>query len=133
MMIKQRTKFLLNFIVIILFFTIHCQKNGTGFSTNGITIRASDHSITITNHNIYPIRFFAVESKTAMLIDWVPACDTNDQNQIPASESIEIMYEDISGYTENCQIIVYWWFCIRKAGEDNFVYDKIRFEVIQTK
>ena len=133
MILKQRTSFLLNFIWIVLLFTIHCQKNSTGPSTNGITIRVSDHSITIMNHNMFPIRFLVVESKTALLIDWYPGCKTEDQNRIPALKSMEISYEDIFGYTENCEIIFNWWFCIRKSGEDDFSYDKIRFEVVQTK
>jgi hypothetical protein len=133
MILKRRTTFFLNLILIILFFIIYCQKNSTSFPNEGVAIEVSDHSITITNHNLFPIHFHVVERETAALSNWYPSCGTEDSNQIPSFKSMEISYEDISGYTENCEIIFYWWFCIRKSGEDGFSYDKIRFEVVQTK
>jgi hypothetical protein len=130
---KQRIIFLLNFGWIILFFVIHCQKNSTGSLKNGITIQTTDHFIVINNHNDSPVYFLAVERRTALLIDWYPACEVDAPNRIDPKKSIEIEYKDIHGYYENCEIIIYWWFCIKKYGEDHLSFDKIRSEVVQTK
>lgn len=133
MMIKRQTSFIPNFICIALILTIHCQKNSTGLSENKITIQVTNFSIIIKNHHDSPVHFLAVESKTALLIDWYPACEADSQNRIDPNKSTEIAFKDIHGYYEKCEIIIYWWLCIKKSGEDNYVYDMIRSESIQTK
>ena len=133
MTIVNRRRILLFYFLFVLFLTAGCHKNSTSISGIGLIIEGCDHSLVITNYNGSAVHFLLVERGAAMLIDWYPACKMDAPNRIDPKKSIEISYEDVHGYFEQCEIIVYWWFCVKQTGKDEYAYDMIRSEVIQTK
>ena len=51
---------------------------------------------------------FVVDAATAALIDWIP-CVAEDCPGIMPGESLIIPADDIVGFGESDQVIVYWW------------------------
>ena len=116
-----------------LLIAFNCDKNSTGYSVNGLRFVDLNNSIEITNNNPSTIHFLIVERKTTAIIDWSPGCNLDDPNQIKASHTKSILYEDITGYEKDCEIVIYWWFCIKKIGEDQLTPDNFQSTVIKTK
>ena len=76
---------------------------------NGLTAIATSDSILIINRTNKTVGLFLVERNSAELIDWLLDCW--EDNRLNPNESKYFAYENIFGYTENCEVIVYWWHC----------------------
>ncbi len=105
---KKKTWSVLFLIPLVL---LACNKNGTNVTYDDLTIEVLDDSIRVTNNTSLTIHYLAVERGTAAVIDWAPSCDTQDSNQIVPGHSTQILYENIFGFHEDCEILFYWWTC----------------------
>jgi hypothetical protein len=77
-------------------------------SSEGVTVWALSEVVVIENDRSAKIVHFVVDAATAALIDWIP-CVAEDCPGIMPGESLIIPADDIVGFGESDQVIVYWW------------------------
>lgn len=104
---------------------VACSKGVLNTSDDeGLTAQATSNDILVTNRTHEPVYLFMVERNTAARLDWIPGCAEN--NGLNPGESKYFAYENIFGYSENCEVIVYWWHCDSnsKPGLMNYIIIK---------
>ena len=98
-------------IILFIFFVcpgiISCSKNSVEFESKEIDVTVSKNRLVIFNKIYKPIYHFVVERETAALINWAPISD--DKNKISPVQSVEIYLNDVLGYQDGMQIIIYYW------------------------
>ena len=86
-------------------------------SSEGVSVTASSEVVVIENDRPAKIVHFVVDAATAALIDWIP-CVAEDCPGIMPGERLRIPTDDIVGFGESDQVIVYWWHVyIASTGE----------------
>jgi hypothetical protein len=95
---------------VLCFQLVACNKGIlNSLDDVGLTVETTSNGLLIKNVTREPVYLFIVERNTAALIDWFPGC--GESNRLDSGKSKYIAYEDIFGYTEKCEVIVYWWHC----------------------
>lgn len=81
-------------------------------SSGDVTVTASSEVVVIENDRPAKIVHFVVDAAMAALINWAP-CVAEDCPGIMPGESLSLPTDDIFGFGESDQVIVYWWHVYR--------------------
>ncbi|MBM4170218.1 MAG: hypothetical protein FJ215_13835 [Ignavibacteria bacterium] len=84
------------------------------YDINGMQVRTGEISLYVTNSTGDTIRYFVVEQETAAVIFWAPTCGTI--NVVTGTQSKEVPYSSIPGYSAKSKIIFSWWRCIESPS-----------------
>jgi len=88
---------------------LSCKDKSPTTPLPSITISITDSSLFIANNLTSNLHLFAIEQNIAARSEYALSCDSF--NILPAKSTKELKYRDISGYAQNCKIIVFWWQC----------------------
>lgn len=109
--------------VSFAFLVSSCSDNTTGVSSNGVNAQLGDQHLQITNTASSPVYYFVVDQDVAARILWAPTSE--ERNRIRPRENRNIALDDIYGYQDDGNIIVYFW---RNENPENAHIENILIE-----
>ncbi|NQT27585.1 hypothetical protein HQ585_19680 [candidate division KSB1 bacterium] len=124
-------KRIIQFSSLLLLLVLFCSKENPLKPQGGVQITIQNDAIKISNKTTQILHFFLVERGIAAVLDMILSCEPEDPNQIPSGKSDTILYEDIFGYYEHCEVIVYYWNCVR--DDSTWITDGVNSEIVQTE
>ncbi|NIR47313.1 hypothetical protein GWO43_02410 [candidate division KSB1 bacterium] len=97
-------------ILLVLFVClgiINCSDNPVEFKSEEIEGKVSKNKLTISNKIDKPNYYFVVERESAVHINWAPI--SNDENKINPQQNKQLDLNDVYGFQDGKQIIIYYW------------------------
>lgn len=98
-------------ITVLLLFVflgiINCSNNPFVFTSDEIEVRISKNIIDISNKLDIPIYYFISERERLALILWGPL--SRENNKINPKQNLHLKLEDVFGYKEGKQIVIFYW------------------------
>lgn len=88
--------------------SVACSDVLGNASPGDVTVTASTESVVIENGRSAKIVHMVVDAAMAARINWAP-CVAEDCPGIMPGESLSISTDEIFGFGESDQVIVYWW------------------------
>ena len=88
---------------------VGCHTEPTA-ATNGVltVAHAPNAAFRLYNTGLGPVYYIAVEAGTAALINWA-ACDGPRCPSVPAQDSVDLPYAQISGYSVTAKEATFFW------------------------
>jgi hypothetical protein len=96
--------------------------------TDLLSASARAGALRLTNLSNETVYYAVAERETWNLID-IYVCDdpaTCTSPRLPAGESVDVPYEQISGYERGAEAIVMHWHLVERPGEGRYVPDEMR-------
>ena len=98
--------------------------------TDLLEVRRFGFRLILENRTNEPIFYFAVESRTSALIDWMGPCNDPTRSEcrrVPAGETVSIPYSDISGYEPGAtEVKIHHWRLVVAGGITGYAVADLR-------
>lgn len=109
--------------------TLGCADPVVVARSDGVEARVRQEAVDVTNRRSSPIVVFLMDAATAARANWI-ACAQPDCPKIPPDESRTFPANEIGGWGESDQLIVFWWHVV-PAASGGFEPDSIRGLVVR--